>query len=315
MGTVSSRVIRFHEYGEPLDVLREERIDIPDPAPGRVRVRVVATGLNPADWELCRGFLRGPLPRGIGCDVAGVVDAIGDGVDDVEIGEMVAGAADLVGQQSAGAADYAVLASWTRVPDGLDPVHAAVLRMVVQTAVWTLDAMKVDRDTTLVVHGAGGMVGFAAVQIAIGRDATVIATAGPTLAAEIEAFGARVTSYGDGMPARVRDLAGGIPDLVLDAAPTAPGAIAALIEIADDPSHVFTISNHVEARELGAIVNLDLIRSGGTFPADPMPEYIAKAARGEFRLPIARTFALDEWRQAAALSISRAPHGKVALVP
>jgi len=50
MSTLSSRAVRFHEFGEPLDVLREERVDIPDPAPRRIRVRVTAVGLNPADW-------------------------------------------------------------------------------------------------------------------------------------------------------------------------------------------------------------------------------------------------------------------------
>ncbi|WP_308493360.1 NADP-dependent oxidoreductase [Microbacterium terrisoli] len=315
MATVSSRVVRFHEYGEPLDVLREERIEIFDPAPGRLRVRVLATGLNPADWELCRGFLRGTLPRGIGCDVAGVVDAIGDGVDDVSVGDLVAGAADVAEQESAGAADYAILASWTRVPAGLDPVQAAVLRTVVQTAVWTLDAMGVDAHTTLLVHGAGSMVGYAAVQVARERGATVIATAGRALAADLEGFGAKVTAYGAGMGDRVRALADGAIDLVLDAAPSTVGTIPALIAIAGDPGHVFTVSNHADARELGAVVNLDLLRGGGGLPTDPMPDYVAKAARGEFRLPIARAFALDDWRSAAGLSLSRAAHGKVVLRP
>lgn len=315
MSAVPSRVIRFHEHGEPLDVLREELVDVADPGPGRVRVRVVATGLNPADWELCRGFLPGTLPRGIGCDVAGTVDAVGDGVHDVAIGDLVAGAADFAGLPSAGAADVAVLASWTPVPAELDPIQAAVMRMVVQTAVWTLTAMEVGPGTTLLVHGAGGMVGYAAVQVARDLGARVIATAGPTFTADLEEFGALVTPYGDGMADRVRELADGAIDLVLDAAPTTAGTIPVLVAIAGDPRRVVTISNHVEARELGAIVNLDMIMGDGIRPADPMPEYVAKAARGEFRLPVARTFPLSEWRDAASLSLSRAPHGKVVLLP
>src|SRR5690349_6561886 len=88
MSVVPSRVIRFHTHGEPLDVLREERTEVPDPPGGTVRVRVLATGLNPADWELCRGFMPGTLPRGIGYDVVGVVDAIGDGAP-ARAGEVV----------------------------------------------------------------------------------------------------------------------------------------------------------------------------------------------------------------------------------
>ena len=216
MPPVASRALRFHELGEPLDVLRLERAEVPDPPAGAVRVRVLAAGLNPADWELCRGFMPAALPRGIGYDVAGVVDAVGDtadrgssGPDAVPVGDLVFGTADLVGQRSCGAADAAVLTSWFRVPDGLDPVQAATLPMVVQTAVWTLEVLGVEPGSTLLVHGAGGMVGYAAVQVALRLGARVIATAGPAFAADLEGFGARVTPYGDGMPERVRALAGG----------------------------------------------------------------------------------------------------------
>ena len=315
MSTVPSRVVRFHELGEPLDVLVEERTEIAAPPAGRVRVRVAATGLNPADWELCRGFMPGSLPRGIGYDVAGRVDAVGEGVEDVAVSDLVVGAADFAGQPSAGAADVAVLASWTRLPDGLDPIKAAVLPMVVQTAVWTLTAMGVGPATTMLVHGAGGMVGFAAVQVAIGLGARVIATAGPTYTADLEGFGARVTPYGAGMAERVRELAGGPVDLVLDAAPPTPGTVPMLLEVVDESEDAVTISNHDEARALGARVNLDLLAAAANPLVDPLPEYVARTAAGTFRLPIARTFPLGAWREAAQLSLSRAPRGKVVLLP
>ncbi|MFI0815270.1 hypothetical protein ACH4TX_03855 [Streptomyces sp. NPDC021098] len=63
--------LRFHENGEPADVLRLETAPVPEPGPGRIRVAVHACGLAPADWALCRGLLPGTLPRGIGCDVPG----------------------------------------------------------------------------------------------------------------------------------------------------------------------------------------------------------------------------------------------------
>ena len=189
MSPVASAAVRFHQYGEPLDVLRDERVEVADPAAGHVRVRVSAVGLNPADWELCRGFMAGSLPRGIGYDVAGTVDAVGDDVTDVAIGDLVFGTADFVGQPSAGVAEVAILNSWYRVPDGLDPAEAAVLPMVVQTATWTLDALGLEPGTTVLVNGAGAMVGFAAVQIALRRGARVIATAGATFAGELTTTG------------------------------------------------------------------------------------------------------------------------------
>ncbi|MEV0074430.1 MULTISPECIES: NADP-dependent oxidoreductase [unclassified Amycolatopsis] len=314
MSPVPATAIRFHEYGEPADVLREERVEIADPGAGRVRVRVTAAGLNPADWELCRGFMPGNLPRGIGYDVAGVVDAVGEHVDDTAIGELVFGTADFLTQPSAGAADVAILDSWYRVPEGLEPVAAAVLPMAAQTATWTLDAMDVAPGATLLVNGAGATVGFAAAQIALRRGVRVIATAGPTYAAKLTALGAQVTSYGAGMADRVRELAGGPVDFVFDAPPPNAGSIPELIAITGNPHRVMTISNHDEARRLGARVNLD--HATDPVPADTfLPDYAALAADGAFTIPIARTYPLGEWRSAVELSMSGHPRGKLVLLP
>jgi NADPH:quinone reductase-like Zn-dependent oxidoreductase len=332
MPSVSSRVIRFHEIGEPFDVLRHERIEIPHPPSDHVRVRVLAAGLNPADWELCRGFMPGTPPRGIGYDVAGIVDAIGPQVADIDrdtgadpeptsgsvaVGDVVFGTADLVGQPSAGAADVAILNTWFPVPEGLDPVQAATLPMVVQTAAWTLELMDLRPGCTLLVHGAGGMVGYTAVQIALRRGAHVIATAGPTFTADLEGFGARVTTYGEGMPARVRALTGGHDvDLVLDAPRPSAGTLPDLIALAGgDPRRVVTISNHEEARKLGARVNIDELRPGLTPPSILLPQYASLAAQGALRVPIAKSYPLEQWRAAVHLSLAGNPHGKVVLLP
>jgi NADPH:quinone reductase-like Zn-dependent oxidoreductase len=314
MSPITATAVRFHGYGEPSAVLREERAEVADPAEGRIRVRVTAAGLNPADWELCRGFMAGSLPRGIGYDVAGTVDAVGGGVEDVAVGDLVFGTADFIGQPSAGAAEFAILTSWYPVPEGLDPVEAAVLPMAVQTANWTLDALGLEAGNTLLVNGAGAMVGFAAAQIALRRGARVIATAGPTFADELTKLGAQVTSYGEGLADRVRELAGGPVDLVFDAPPPRPGSIAELITVVEEPSRVMTISNHEEARRLGARVNLD--HATAPVPASTfLPQYAALAAEGAFRIPIARAFPLAEWRDAVELSVSGHPHGKVVLLP
>jgi NADPH:quinone reductase-like Zn-dependent oxidoreductase len=316
MAAIASRTVRFHEHGEPLDVLRDELTEIPDPPPGMIRIRVAAAGLNPADWQVCRGFRSGLLPRGIGFDVAGTVESCGDGVADVQPGDLVLGIPDVMGQTSGGAADVAILQEWTPVPTGLGAVHAAVLPMVVRTAAWTLGALEIGPGQTVFIHGGGSMVGYAMVQVARDLGARVITSAGPTYATDLTAFGATVTSYGDGMAARVRDLAGGNIDVTIDAAPPAPGTIAELIAIAGGADRVVTISNHDEARALGARVNLDLLTPQTMTPARLLlPDFAARAAAGTFRLPIARLFTLDDWRDATQLSLSGTPHGKVVLIP
>jgi hypothetical protein len=98
------RTVRFHDYGEPADVLRMDRVGVPDPGPDRIRVNVHACGLNPADWALCRGLFPGVLPRGIGLELSGTVDTVGPGVADVAAGDLVLGMADYAGGTSAAAA-------------------------------------------------------------------------------------------------------------------------------------------------------------------------------------------------------------------
>ena len=144
----------------------------------------------------------------------------------------------------------------------------------------------------------------------------MIATAGPTFAADLEGFGARVTAYGEGTPARVRALTDGADvDFVLDMPRPSPGTLPDLIALAGgDPKHVVTISNHEEARKLGARVNIDELRLGLTPLSVLLPEYASLAAQGAFRLPIAKAYPFEKWRDAVELSLSGNPHGKVVLV-
>ncbi len=311
INSIKTRTVRFHRYGEPADVLQLEETTLPDPGPDRIRVRVHACGLNPADWALCRGLFAGNLPRGIGLDVSGTVDAVGEGVQDVAVGDEVLGPADFAGAPVAGASDFAILNHWTQRPSGLDPVQAAALPLAVETAFRNIEILRVGAGHTILIHGAGTAVGFAAVQMALLRGARVIATAGETFAERLRALGVAVTSYGDGLVERVLEITGKSPDLILDTAP-ASGVLPALIKIAGGPSHVLTISDFAAAKELGV---RNSFGEDPTLRWDALGGFAQLAAEGKFTVPVNRTFPLEDWRTALDLSQSQRARGKLLLLP
>jgi NADPH:quinone reductase-like Zn-dependent oxidoreductase len=318
------RALRYHHHGEPADVLRLEEAPIPVPGAGQVAVQVHACGLNPADWAFCRGQSYPKLPCGVGLDVSGVVVAVGDGVSSIAVGDAVFGPSDYTNYPTAGAADYAVLYHWERLPEGLSHVDASALPMVVETAARYLAWIGLESGQTLLINGAGTMVGFSAVQMALLQGAQVIATAGETFADQLRAMGAVVVPHGEEVVERVRALGGEPPDLVLDVAPVnlRPGSVASalpdLIEIAGgDPTRVMTIADHAGAAETGARAGAENIKAEGGFKLrwDVLGDYGRFAVEGRFSIPVAGTFALEDWREALDLSLAGRARGKLLLTP
>lgn len=316
------RTILYYEYGEPGDVLRLEEVPVPTPKAGHVAVQVHACGLNPADWALCRGLSAKGLPSGIGLDVSGVVTAIGEGVTNVAVGDAVFSPASFMDYATAGASDCAILYHWEPLPDGLSHVDAAALPMVVETAARYLSWAGLENGQTILIHGAGTMVGFAAVQMALLQGARVIATAGATFAGRLRDMGALVTAHGEGMVGRVRALAGEAPAIIVDTAPVnlqshATSALPDLVAIAGgDPSRVMTVADAAGAAETGVRTGAENIRAEGGFRLrwNKLGEYGRLAAEGRFSIPVARTFALDDWREALAISLAGRARGKLVLL-
>ncbi|EIC83103.1 NADP-dependent oxidoreductase [Serratia sp. M24T3] len=317
------RTIRYHEYGEPTDVLRFEQAPVPVPKVGHVVVRVHACGLNPADWALCRGQSARTLPSGIGLEVSGTITTIGEGVTDVTVGDAVFGPANFMDYPSAGASDYAILYHWSRLPDGLSHVDAAALPMVVETATRYLAWAGFKKGQTVLINGAGTMLGFAAVQMALLQGALVIATAGATFSDRLRAMGVLVVGYGDGMVERVRALPSDAPDVLLDTAPVNLQARSAnvlldLVEIAGgDATRVITATDFSGAEKIGVRTGAENVKAEGGFRLrwDALVEYGRLAAEGRFVIPVARTFTLEDWREALDISLAGRAHGKLVLLP
>ena len=310
--STTMKALQIETYGKPLDVLKLNDVGIPNPGAGQVRVRVHACALNPADWAVCEGFLPVPPPRGIGFDVSGTVDAVGEGVANVHVDDLVFGVPDYIGYPTGGAAEYAILKVFVSVPAGLDLTEAAALPMAVETAARSIDLLGVTAGQTLMVNGGGTMTGFAGVQIALLRGAHVIASAGETFADRLRQLGAKVTPYGDGMVERVRELAGGPCDLALHTAQV-KGTLPDLVKIVGgEPQKVLSFADFDEE---GIGVRTTGREKGGVVRYDVLGHYAQLAAEGRFSIPIARTFLLEDWREAAEISLSKKAHGKLLLLP
>ena len=252
------------------------------------------------------------LPRGVGLDVSGIVDAVGEGVANVRVDDRVFGVPEFIGYPTAGAAEYVVLAVWEPVPEGLDLLAAAALPMAIETSVRCLDLLGLSAGQTILINGGGTMVGFAAAQVALLREARAIATSGETFAGRLRDLGAEVIPYGDGLVERVREIVGKAPDMAFHTAQVT-GVLPDLIEIVGgDARRVLSIGD-ADADKYG-------VRTSGNEPDlvvryDALAPYAQLAAEGRFTVPIARTFGLADWREALELSQNKRAHGKLLLLP
>jgi NADPH:quinone reductase-like Zn-dependent oxidoreductase len=298
------KAVQFSQFGGP-EVLELVELPDPHPGPGQIRVAVRAVGVNPIDWKVRSGAMGGDLPKRTGQEVSGIVDELGDGVSEVAIGDEVFGGAAGGG----GAAELALLESFAPVPSSLDFAGAAALPVAVETAVRTLDALGVGDGHTLLINGASGSVGLAAVQLARERGARVIGTASAANQDYVRSFGAEPTTYGDGLVQRVRELAPDGVDRALDAA--GGGALPALVELTGGPEHVVTIADFPGAQETGVPFN------GGQGPErawHALRDVIALIEAGRFSVPVAQTFPLQQIAEAHRISETGHPRGKLVLI-
>jgi NADPH:quinone reductase-like Zn-dependent oxidoreductase len=298
------KAIQFSRFGGP-EVLELVELPDPHPGPGQIRVGVRAAAVNPIDWKVRRGMMGGELPQRTGREVAGVVDEVGEGVNDVSSGDEVFGWA----AGGAGAAELALLSEYFPIPAGLDFASAAALPVAVETATRTLDLLGVGAGTTVLVNGAAGGVGSSAVQLARVRDARVIGTASPDNHDYLRSLGAEPTTYGDGLVERVRAIAPDGVDAAIDAAGS--GALPALVDLAGSPERVVTVADYAGAQETGARFSGGMGTGRAVYALREIGDLIAA---GQFTLPVAKTFPLEDIAEAHRLSEAGHVRGKLVLL-
>lgn len=296
------------------EVLQVTTGSTPEPGPGQVRVKVRAIGVNPVDHKTYsggRGADPARLPLRLGSEASGVVDAVGDGVTTVAVGDEV------IAYRAAGAymSDLIVpVAALTPKPAGLGWTEAAGLMLTGATAWHALVASGARAGDTVLVHGGAGGVGQMLLQLARLWGIGVVATANERNHDLLRGFGATPIGYGAGLLERART--------------AAPGGYAAAIDLVGTDEAIDTSLALVPADRVVSIAafgragdGITLI--GGGPGADPgtelrngaRAELAELAGRGELVVTIDRTYPLAE--AGAAHDYLRTGHarGKVILLP
>ena len=304
------KAVRFDEYGG-IDVLKVVVVPDPSPTEGEVLVRVRAAGINPGEASIRKGLLheRWPatFPSGQGSDFAGVVEAVGAGVGEVEPGDEVIGFTD----DRASQAELVVVPQnqlAVRPPDVSWDV-AGSLHVVGATAWAAVRAVGASPGDCIVVSGAAGGVGSTAIQLARNAGANVIGLASSNHHDWIRTHGVTPVAYGDGVADRIREAASNPVDALIDT--YGNGYVKLGIDLGIAPERIDTIIDWDAAERYGTKTDANAAGSS----AAVLEELAQLIVGGELEIPIAATYALDQVQEAYRQLEERHTLGKIVLHP
>jgi NADPH:quinone reductase-like Zn-dependent oxidoreductase len=297
------RGAQFNRFGGP-EVL--EIVDLPDPHPGagEIRIKVRAAGINASDWKKRQGLMDQELPQTLGYEAAGIVDEIGEDVSGISVGDRVFGASPYGAAQ----AELAVLSYWAPIPDSLDYATAAAIPAAAETAARSLDQLGVRAGSIVLINGASGSVGTAAVQLAVARGARVIGTGSPGTHEALRSLGAEPVAYGEGMSDRIMAIVASGVDVALDVAGN--GVLPELVKLAAGPEHVITVADFLGAKQTGVRFS----RGDAGRATYALADVARMAASGQFFITVGQTFPLAEVAEAHRVGEAGTIRGKLVLL-
>ncbi|MGA9871616.1 MAG: NADP-dependent oxidoreductase [Rhodococcus sp. (in: high G+C Gram-positive bacteria)] len=311
-----TRVAVATAFGGP-EVLAIVDEVVAEPAAGQVLVEVEAIGVNPFDYKFYSGAFgtdESALPLHLGSEASGIVVAVGNSVEgpggSISVGdEVIVTGSGTYAEKLLVPAD-AILPK----PASLSWEEAAGLLGVAGTSNDLLEVTGVSSGETVLVHGAAGGVGSIVVQQAIARGARVVGTARAVNHDALRAYGAEPVEYGDGLLERVQALAPSGFDVAIDTVGTDEAVDVSLALVADTARIVSTAA-------FGRAAEAGFKTVGGGDPDSATRRKKARlalvqaAGAGEFTVPIAKTFPLDDVARAHEELKNDHPRGKFVLVP
>jgi NADPH:quinone reductase-like Zn-dependent oxidoreductase len=310
------KAVRFHEFGDA-DVLRYEDVELPIPGAGEVRLLVAATSFNGVDAGIRGGNLSGPfpvtLPHTPGIDVAGTVEALGQGVENLKVGDRVIGFLSMVADGAAAEYVVAPVEILTQAPTSIPLPDAAALPVVGVTAWQALfEIGELTAGQRVLIIGAGGAVGGYAVQLAKRANAYVIATASPQSSEHVKTAGADEVI--DHTTSEVATALTEPVDLLLNLAPVGPAQLAALVAHVRPGGVVVntTVWMQAPSDEERGVRGINLyVRND----AEQLAQLVASVDRGELRVDVAERVPLVELPSVHARAATGELHGKVIVLP
>ena len=303
-----SRRVEYNQFGGP-EVLQIVRVEPPHPAAGEVRVRVLATAINPFDAKVFRGMPTSnpqsvQFPVGNGADFAGVIDALGEGVSAVGVGDTVMGSRMYFAQ-----ADFVVIAAndVSPVPQGMTVEQAGSLDTAGRTAWASVRSLHLGPDDVVLVSAAAGGVGVIAVQLALRTGATVIGSAGASNHEFLKSIGVIPVEYGAGLVDAVRAVAPQGITAALDN--FGHGFVEVALELGAPAARVNTIADYDSPGKYG----VGAVGAAGA-SIDDLRQLAQLIADGDVELPIDSVFPLERVAQAYDRLLAGHLRGKIVLV-
>ena len=315
-------------YGS-LDAFKLVERDVPEPANGEVRIRVEATALGFVDGLMAHGRyqVKPPLPYVPGVEIAGTIDAVGPGVSQLSPGRRV-----VTWPPGGGLSEYLVVTAEAAepIPDDLDFASAAAMLVDYQTAHYALfERGRLKAGERVLVMGAAGGVGSAAVQLAAKAGACVIAAASTVEKRErARALGAHATinSASNDIRAEIRAAAaGGIVDVVVD--PVGGTTFEALFRsLAKEGRHLVigfaggsipALPANLALLKSASLVGVDFRHFASAHPHNARAlrgALFEQVASGALARPQMTTFPLRQARDALAATSRRDKMGKVVVL-